>query len=163
MTAPRTAGDPTARSPVSMRPMRPLPLALLVASLLGLFTPAALAQPGCSDATLAELARHRARYFAATRALRAATGIAAAEAAVARWEALKAGIPNDLPHRAGVLRRWFQSQKRHHRAGELIELAGPRLIASPPQGLTAEDIEGFLSRHHAQLVKVAGKAIRSAA
>jgi hypothetical protein len=124
MTAPRTAGDPTARSPVSMRPMRPLPLALLVASLLGLFTPAALAQPGCSDATLAELARHRARYFAATRALRAATGIAAAEAAVARWEAL------------GAL-YWATSQPCERPSPQVAALRRPLLGATDADALAA--------------------------
>ena len=81
----------------------------------------------------------------------------------ARWDALKAGVSNDLQHRAGALRRWFHSQQKHQRAGELIDLAGNVLLTSPPPGLSAEDIEGFLSRHHARLVKLAASALRRAA
>ncbi|MBK7759559.1 MAG: hypothetical protein IPI35_24810 [Deltaproteobacteria bacterium] len=81
----------------------------------------------------------------------------------ARWDALKAGVSNDLQHRAGALRRWFASQQKHQRAGELIDLAGNSLRASPPPGLSADDIERFLSRHHARLVKLAASALRRAA
>ena len=65
--------------------------------------------------------------------------------------------------RAGALRRWFASQQKHQRAGELIDLAGSALRTSPPPGLSADDIERFLSRHHARLVKLAASALRRAA
>ena len=81
----------------------------------------------------------------------------------ARWDALKAGVSNDLQHRTGALRRWFASQQQHQRAGELIDLAGLSLRQSPPPGLSAEDIERFLARNHAQLVKLAASALRRAA
>jgi len=81
----------------------------------------------------------------------------------ARWDALKAGVSNDLQHRAGALRRWFQAQQKHQRAGDLIDLAGALLRSSPPSGLASADIEGFLSRHHGDLVKLAARALRRAA
>jgi hypothetical protein len=74
-----------------MTPMRlPIAFALVVAACLSFFAPDALAQPGCSIESLPELALHRDRFVAATAALRRATGVAAAEAVVARWEALVA-------------------------------------------------------------------------
>ena len=81
----------------------------------------------------------------------------------ARWDALKAGISNDLQHRAGVLRRWCASQQKHQRAGELIDLAGSELRTRPPPGLSADDIERFLSKNHTRLVKLAASALRRAA
>ena len=81
----------------------------------------------------------------------------------ARWDALKAGVSNDVQHRAGALRRWFVSQQRHAQAGALIDLAGDALRTRPPAGLSAEDIERFLSRHHTRLVKLAAGALRRAA
>ena len=81
----------------------------------------------------------------------------------ARWDALKAGVSNDLQHRASALRRWFTAQQKHQRAGALIDLAGQTLRTSPPPGLSPEDIERFLSRHHARLVKLAASALRRAA
>lgn len=119
-----------------MRPMRRLPLALLIASLLALLAPAAHAQPGCSDATLADLARYRARYLAATRALRAATGIAAAEAAVARWEAL------------GAL-YWATSQPCERASPQVAALRRPLL------GATEADARAALQRASQECARVA--------
>jgi hypothetical protein len=116
--------------------MRPRSLALLVASLLALFTPAALAQPGCSDATLADLARHRARFFAATRALQAATGVAAAEAAAGRWEALSALF-------------WATSQPCDHPSPQVAALRRPLL------GVTEADARAALGRASLVCARVA--------
>ena len=81
----------------------------------------------------------------------------------ARWDALKAGASNDVGHRAGALRRWFEAQRRQARAGALIAVAGDALRTSPPPGLSGADVERFLGQHHARLVQMAASALGSAA
>jgi hypothetical protein len=81
----------------------------------------------------------------------------------ARWEALREDVPNDLAHRAGVLRRWFRAQQAQARAGDLLDLAGEVLRSNPPVGLSAEDVAGFLARHQARLVRLTASALRRAA
>lgn len=106
---------------------------------------------GAKSATLAHLGRFGDRV---------ASVDSVAWDRAARWDALKAGVSNDLQHRAGALRRWFAAQQKHQAAHELVERVGEHLRRAPPPGLTAQDVEGFLHRHQPRLVTLATRAFR---